>query len=1030
MFDVTIKKDYQIYGSTDLTVYDLIIITGFAPNIGYSATNNIKNSGIPLMIIEYWDFWYSYKMGLLNWDSGDYYGTDTVELIDDQHPITIGLDQEVEVYDESWAVLYGASLSSLSTDTEPLIYSWASANEVAVIVDDDRKIVATGIYDTTHYSDDAWELFDSIVEYLVPSAFRLPRVPALVVANQSHPSEVDVIDRLHLLDFYDITTMDDDELNAGTALNGYAIIILMGTSPNVSAAGLSNIASSDVPVLVISDGDCAYANAMGLSTSATCTSDIAAHMGPADEWDVRDFYGTVGLESLPIIPLEVYQDASSQAGIDTYSLGANTIPLFYAGDGEETVSIAYDPVRNAIATGIADTSAFTASSWLLFDVMLVTLAPVNPPWATFEEAWDDYQISDFKRFLDDYAVNPSAYSQFDILLEFWRALLVFNGFVHEEYTLFSTIVSDHSLPFNINRDWIFAAIRNNLSIYKPTTFTKQLHNRKGVYCGDGSDSRADCADERWLIGQNYYNPSLPFLPEKDPGSRWNVPVSGGNIKGTDLGISVTLNGKLFFYMGDTWGCGSLRSCFAFGNLPDKVSKKCTVGNKDDLACKHHFAAKACDDAILYTDAFDENDINTGWITALNGLHLTMPQDDIAVACDGTCRGYIPLVIDGVNERDTIDIATYPAYDKLEDYMNGEMGVFNTPTGAGTMSIDGVQTIVLWYASGGEMVGESQISHSWLACSINGMSFDQCPGFEGVYFSTEKFMQVAPVPVTALEIDGFCDEDPSSVYCSLLTALEDNAEDGMLLYGASSPYRCGKLYMAFLYEPTTSEPGPDLEVLYFDNADKTWKAAETDIEPIWAASTQCETITAGKFKVQWNSTDTTSVFGEISADLVADDGNSYIVLLSNHNDFGSIEVPPVDACLDNGSIDNIDNCVMQTPIQMRMARLKEPHILSAPKDTTGEGYGPYIIKDFTRVDSEGSTKTIKMAHVLSAWKGGATFKGNMYSSHTSCWGGVAVPFGPVQEAMGTYQDEPYGVFVRPLEIANGSDGTLPKIGDFF
>jgi hypothetical protein len=168
MFDVEIKKDYQIYGSTDLTAYDLIIITGFAPNIGYSATNNIKNSGIPLMIIEYWDFWYSYRMGLLNWDSGDYYGTDTVELIDDQHPITMGLDQEVEVYDESWAVLYGASINSLSSDTEALIYSWQSANEAAVIVDDARKMVATGIYDTTHYLADGWKLFDRMIYWLMP----------------------------------------------------------------------------------------------------------------------------------------------------------------------------------------------------------------------------------------------------------------------------------------------------------------------------------------------------------------------------------------------------------------------------------------------------------------------------------------------------------------------------------------------------------------------------------------------------------------------------------------------------------------------------------------------------------------------------------------------------------------------------------------------------------------------------------------------------------------------------------------------
>ncbi|MFO8072531.1 MAG: hypothetical protein R6V85_14385, partial [Polyangia bacterium] len=35
--EVTVKKDYQVYGSTDLSVYDLIVIAEFAPNLSYSA---------------------------------------------------------------------------------------------------------------------------------------------------------------------------------------------------------------------------------------------------------------------------------------------------------------------------------------------------------------------------------------------------------------------------------------------------------------------------------------------------------------------------------------------------------------------------------------------------------------------------------------------------------------------------------------------------------------------------------------------------------------------------------------------------------------------------------------------------------------------------------------------------------------------------------------------------------------------------------------------------------------------------------
>ncbi|MCP4675189.1 MAG: hypothetical protein GY854_06715 [Deltaproteobacteria bacterium] len=165
--EVDIKKDYRVKGSTDLTPYDSVIITGFAPNLSYSALSNIGSAGVPVLIVEYWDFWYSYRLGLLQWDSGDYYGTDTVTLINDQHPITAGFDQSIQVYNP-WYVLYGASMFSISSGVTPLIYSWQSANEVGVMVDDARHIIATGIYDTTHFSADGWALFDALVQYLLP----------------------------------------------------------------------------------------------------------------------------------------------------------------------------------------------------------------------------------------------------------------------------------------------------------------------------------------------------------------------------------------------------------------------------------------------------------------------------------------------------------------------------------------------------------------------------------------------------------------------------------------------------------------------------------------------------------------------------------------------------------------------------------------------------------------------------------------------------------------------------------------------
>jgi len=164
-YEVTTKKDYQIYGSTDLSSYDLIIITEFAPGIGYYGLQNLESSGKPILIVEYWDFWYSYKLGLVEDDWAGYYGTDTVEVINPEHPVASRLGSEIQVYSSSYTV-YGIPYNDIKDGVTPLIYSSSSFNEVAVLSDNDRKIAATGIYDTTRYTVRGWMLFDYLLNEL------------------------------------------------------------------------------------------------------------------------------------------------------------------------------------------------------------------------------------------------------------------------------------------------------------------------------------------------------------------------------------------------------------------------------------------------------------------------------------------------------------------------------------------------------------------------------------------------------------------------------------------------------------------------------------------------------------------------------------------------------------------------------------------------------------------------------------------------------------------------------------------------
>ncbi len=159
-FVVTVKADYQISGGTDLTPYDLIILTGFAPNVYGSGMTNIKDSGIPIFVIEYWDFIYSAKLDLVDdqW-SGTKYDS-IVEMTSYSHVITEPFGYDEIVYDSN-GVLLGTPMYVIEPGVTPL------NNQAALIVDDTRGIVASGIHVALRYTDIGWEIVDRSLAYLL-----------------------------------------------------------------------------------------------------------------------------------------------------------------------------------------------------------------------------------------------------------------------------------------------------------------------------------------------------------------------------------------------------------------------------------------------------------------------------------------------------------------------------------------------------------------------------------------------------------------------------------------------------------------------------------------------------------------------------------------------------------------------------------------------------------------------------------------------------------------------------------------------
>ncbi|MCP4679986.1 MAG: hypothetical protein GY854_31740 [Deltaproteobacteria bacterium] len=162
-YDIDTFKDYQINGTTDLSGYELIILTGFAPNVSYAGINNIASSGVPVLIVEYWDFIYSYKLGLTDDDYG-WFGNNLLEVLEVNHPITYFFDADFQAYTPSYYA-FGVGDWNTSPGIVPII-GGPTWGQTTVISDDTRKIVATGLHQVTRYNAHSWNLFDRCVTYL------------------------------------------------------------------------------------------------------------------------------------------------------------------------------------------------------------------------------------------------------------------------------------------------------------------------------------------------------------------------------------------------------------------------------------------------------------------------------------------------------------------------------------------------------------------------------------------------------------------------------------------------------------------------------------------------------------------------------------------------------------------------------------------------------------------------------------------------------------------------------------------------
>jgi hypothetical protein len=423
-----------------------------------------------------------------------------------------------------------------------------------------------------------------------------------------------------------------------------------------------------------------------------------------------------------------------------------------------------------------------------------------------------------------------------------------------------------------------------------------------------------CADDRWFAGENLRREIAS--PTTDP-ERLLIAA--------DLGITVRFGegARTLVYLGDSAGRPASDGC----------------GTAHPLA--------TCNDAILVVDPADRD-----------------PEDGVAadVAAveypGGRLEGFLPLVIPGINGADPLRRCPIVERSKGRPCL----GPFNVPTGAaavrlradllpgaGAGAAGDTDAVLLFY---GTAITRSERA-SWLAISTDGFHFAK---LRAGPFSREKFIQVAPVPLRAAEIEAVCAAEPTGPLCD--AALGPRG-DAVLLFGAGETYREGRLYLGVVRLD-------DLAVRYYrldpKNGRETWVGDERGATPIVE-----------------DDRPALERFGELAVARVGPEAcpagerercADTLVLLSNQNGLVRYRT---------------------APLAFPGARAGAPgrRSWSASRPTSGRGYGPYVLDAFTKVSpGSGGALELVLYHLVSAWNG---------------------------REPGAPDRAPYGVFTRRLEL---------------
>ncbi|MCP4601747.1 MAG: hypothetical protein GY847_14730 [Proteobacteria bacterium] len=496
---------------------------------------------------------------------------------------------------------------------------------------------------------------------------------------------------------------------------------------------------------------------------------------------------------------------------------------------------------------------------------------------------------------------------------------------------------------------------------------------------------------RWFIGEySYYNE----LGDQEI----SVPHKGDTISGSDLGSSVYLNGRTFFYLGDTFWPGRVE-CHRSRFDPQAMQAVACAPN----AC--------CNDAIVISADDDPT----------NGIDVGIPLHKT----DTNQTAFLPLIIPGIHDN--------PSFLGQFWQLNRDPN-FTTTGGSGL--ITGLvnqpgPTVLLWYTiANWPQRTIDRVRHpyraprSFVVSSKDGFRFkslvtekDGTPS----PFSLDrenapaKFLCTSPVEITADQMSLYCNgtaksTDKQSILCKLED--EERAQGGILVFGSGRNYRLSPLYLAYVSHAHLAKGG-GWHIRYLgknSTGEWIWKHREDEAYPIigssyienqnyldscvnWTGFWRCAATIRD---LAWTGAvdEATGLFGEVSVKLILDvpkGSEPTLVMLSNHH-YSPTNIKKGDLF---ENINNLKTYLRQGEVYYRTASLSAPHEWSrVPKPIGVTGYGPYIIDRHTRYDKE--LGKLHLWYVLSLWRGQPMSDFKKRTQYGIATANVSVPWPPSEE----------------------------------